>query len=113
MGGAGGNTKPFGRLLILTLVFEEIPQGGGGFPGGFLGEEVTAREGAALDVFRILAPDRRDVAVVPADETVLAPEGEQRGDDLLAAGRRGVIVVQVGADGGAVVLAGGVDRGRF
>src|ERR1700722_11571180 len=111
----GWNTLSFGILLMLTLpvlVLEEVAQGGGGLCRAFLGEEVAAGQGAGAHVVGVLAPDRRDVAVVLAHEAVLAPQGEQRGGDPLAAGGGGVIVVQVGADGGAVVLARGVDGGR-
>jgi hypothetical protein len=49
---------------------------------------------------------------VAADEAVLAPEREQRRGDALASCRGGVVVRQVGARRGAVILARGVDRGR-
>ena len=45
-----------------------------------------------------------------ADEAVLSPQGQQRDGHLLAPGGGRVVVRQVGAGGGAVVLAGGVDH---
>jgi len=47
---------------------------------------------------------------VAADEAVLSPQGQQRDGHLLAPGGGRVVVRQVGAGGGAVVLAGGVDH---
>jgi hypothetical protein len=72
---------------------------------------MAAGQGAAVDLVGVLAPDLEHV-VVAADEAVLAPEGEQRGGHLLAAGGGRVVVGQVDGRGGAVVLAGGVDRRR-
>jgi hypothetical protein len=95
------------------LVGQEVLEGGGGLERDLLGQEVAAGQRAAGHRVGVLAPDLGDVAVVAADEAVFAPEGEQWDGDALAAGGGGVIVFQVGADGGAVVLAGGVDRGRL
>jgi hypothetical protein len=50
---------------------------------------------------------------VAADEPVLAPQRQQRGGHLLAAGRGRVVVREVGRGRGAVILAGGVDRRRI
>ena len=94
------------------LVGQELLEGGGGLERDLFGQEVAAGQRSAGYRVGVLAPDLGHVAVMAADEAVLAPQGEQRGDDPLAAGRGGVIVVQVGADRGPVVLAGGVDRGR-
>src|SRR5215469_18239707 len=76
-----------------------------------LGKVVAAGQRAAVDLDRVLPPDRQHVVVVAADEAVLAPQREQRRGHLLAAGGRRVVVVQVNRGGGAVILAGGVDRG--
>jgi hypothetical protein len=95
------------------LVGEEVLEGGGRLERDFLGQEVAAGQRAAGHGVGVLAPDLGDVAVVAADEAMLAPEGEQRDRDALAAGGGGVVIVQVGAGSGAVVLARGVDRGRL
>jgi hypothetical protein len=95
------------------LVGQEVLEGGGGLERDLLGQEVAAGQGAAGYRVGVLAPDLGDIAIVAADEAVLAPEREQWDGDALAAGGGGVIVFQVGADGGAVVLARGVDRGRL
>ncbi len=95
------------------LVGQEVLEGGGRLHRDLLGQEVAAGQRAAGHRVGVLAPHRGDVAVVAADEAVLAPEGQQRDGDALAARRGGVVVVQVGPGRGAVVLAGGVDRGRL
>jgi hypothetical protein len=94
------------------LVGQEVLEGGGGLERDLFGQEVAAGQRAAGYRVGVLAPDLGHVAVVAADEAVLAPEGEQRDGDALAARRGGVVVFEVGAGGGAVVLARGVDRGR-
>jgi hypothetical protein len=73
---------------------------------------MTAGQRVAVGLDRVLAPDREHVAVMAADEAVLAPQREQRGGHLLTPRGRRVVVDQVDAGGGAVVLAGAVDRGR-
>ena len=94
------------------LVGEEVLEGGAGLERDLLGQEVAAGQRAAGYRVGVLAPDLGDVAVVAADEAVLAPEREQRDGDALTARGRGIIVFQIGAGRGAVVLARGVDRGR-
>ena len=66
---------------------------------------MAAGQGAAGHRVGVFAPDLGDVAVVAADEAVLAPEGEQGDADALAPRRGGVIVCQIGARCGALVLA--------
>jgi hypothetical protein len=50
-----------------------------------LGKVVTAGQRVTVGLDRVLAPDREHVAVMAADEAVLAPQREQRGGHLLAA----------------------------
>lgn len=66
---------------------------------------MTAGQGTALHLVSVLAPDREHVPVVAADEAVLAPEREQRRGDALAPRRGGVVVREIGARRGAVILA--------
>jgi hypothetical protein len=73
---------------------------------------MTAGQRVAVDLDRVLAPDREHVAVMAADEAVLPPQREQRGGHLLTPRGGRVVVGQVDGGGGAVVLAGAVDRGR-
>src|SRR6202034_143181 len=75
-----------------ALLPEESLERGRGLERDLLGEEVAARQRAALHLVGVLAPDRGDVAVVLADEAMLAPQGQDRGGDLLAAGRGRVVV---------------------
>src|SRR5262249_56009160 len=77
-----------------------------------LGKVMTAGQRVAVGFGRVLAPDREDVAVMAADEAGLARQREQRGGHLLTARGGRVVVDQVDGGGGAVVLAGAVDRGR-
>ena len=77
-----------------------------------LGKVVTAGQRVAVGLDRVLAPDRKHVGVMAADEAVLAPQREQRGGHLLTARGGRVVIGQVDGGGGAIVLAGAVDRGR-
>jgi hypothetical protein len=77
-----------------------------------LGEVMTAGQRVAVGLDRVLAPDREHVVVMAADEAVLAPQREQRGGHLLPPRGGRVVVGQVDGGGGAIVLAGAVDRGR-
>jgi hypothetical protein len=92
---------------------KELKESSGRLQGNLFRHVVPARQRAAVDLDRVLAPDREDVPIVAADEAVLTPQGQQRGGHLIAAGRGRVVVRQVGRGGGPVVLAGGVDRRRI
>ncbi len=76
-----------------ALVGEEVLEGGGGLERDLFGQEVAAGQRAAGHGVGVLAPDLGQVAVVAAEEAVLAPEREQRDGDALAAGRGGVVVL--------------------
>src|SRR5580693_402574 len=109
--GSSGRFMATGGEPALGLVGQEVLEGGGGLERDLLGQEVAAGQRAAGYRVGVLAPDLGDVAVVAADEAVLAPQGEQRDSDALPPRGGGVIVCQVGAGRGAVVLARGMDRG--
>src|SRR5215469_9365875 len=94
------------------ILFKKVLKSRGRLHRHLLGEVVAAGQRAAVDLDRVLLPDRQHVVVVAADEAVLTPQREQRRGHLLAAGGGRVVVVQVDGGGGTVVLAGGVDRGR-
>src|ERR1700722_9239786 len=114
-GGSFSRASSAGRAWTAwpALVGEEVLEGGGGLERYLFGQEVAAGQRPAGHGVGVLAPDLGQIAVVAAEEAVLAPEREQRGGDALAAGGGGVIVFEVGAHGRAVVLARGVDGGRL
>jgi hypothetical protein len=114
-----GFTPPEGLPVVdrsgssrARLVPEEPQEGRGRFQRDFFRQVVAAGQGTAFYLARVFAPDREHVAVVAADEAVLAPQREQRHGHALAPGRGRVVIGQVGARRGPVVLARGVDRGR-
>src|SRR3984957_2726752 len=78
-----------------ALVGEEVLEGGGGLEWHLFGQEVAAGQRPAGHGVGVLAPDLGQVAVVAAEEAVLAPEREQRGGDALAGGGGGGIVFEV------------------
>ncbi len=67
-------------------------------------------EGLARDPARALGPPQHQRLVQAADDAMLAPQHQRRTGDLLAAGARCPVVVEIDGRRGAVVLAGRMDR---
>src|ERR1700750_3041887 len=103
----------FPRLPVLpgSRLAEDVPQGFDHQLGCFLGEEVAGGKGLAADVDGVFLPDAERV-VAAGDETLAAPQREDRAFELAPRGEGLVVVDQVDGRRRAVVGAGARDRPR-
>src|SRR5436305_32561 len=90
---------------------EEVAEDGDDLTWVFFGEEVAGGQGLAADVDGVLLPDAERL-VAAADETLGAPQHEDRAFELAPGGEGLVVVDQVDARRRAVVGARARDRPR-
>src|SRR5450755_577672 len=74
---------------------QEVAQAIGDFVRPLFGDEVAGVHAQALDLAGALRAPQRQRLVEAADDAVLAPQHERVAGDLLAAGARGALVIEI------------------